>query len=890
MSFFNDQKSLTEEQIVEHVFNETQEFFYNAMSCTYDIAPNGGSILLTRNLELQDRATPTDEALNKNIMIHASDGTRFAKIPLPNDTVGLNFLSDERILLLKSDGFFLIYNPWDPNPDKSAQLLELPHRNQFSPNGEYRGIRFMKAAENSFVVFTENNQMFFFYDLENTKIKQLLSRESDFDFDRFTTSQVFYYPKPNTKMFVFYVACLKQGLLYFEFEKNIEKQTRILTHVNSKISHISLSARKKLLAVLTESSSLHVFKTDNLTQQYKLDLELTEIDRRRFTSLEFIKDQVVCLCFRNHFRMVSRHFEKPLVKQFSSGINYESSPALLLYRTERDGLRVISMRKRAICAIIRKTSKAHESVKGMISTSPGASLYSAYKSFISQMPLEDEEVIENKALLKRGIEEVLKAARFELNLKKQKKLVLAACHGKVFLEDEDFNNYALYQFCKVVKLWNALHTQTGRTITLREFEAFLSTDFNSIVMILLNCKRFELAFHFCTYMEKEKHYINLIFQKWVIVLLSRAEAEEQCAARILDTFNKVSAINENISSTILIDIAGSALTMGKKEVARILLQRENPPLLKIALYINMQQLESALIESLEAYDSNCIYLILNKMLQTWDPKEVVDKIARFNNPIVNDHFYRLLEADQNYRLRVNFAKSLRDPRTFYLRNHKDYLNLNDLKDFSELAGRNIALLKDTVSRTDKTKKGFLTALDNVINFWKVADESVSKFSPESLNCKIEDLIYPLFDAQKDAYLGNPSMNFDKAVIDRASKLRISEKRLALLRISYMLERLPIEKLDNVVKYIEMNKRRNISLVQLKVLFSKKGYVDEFVAVLEVHPFESSFAFCIEKLMFYEAAMISVTARSRERFEEVIKKVTDKSKQEKLYSMAANVFK
>jgi hypothetical protein len=890
MSFFNEQKTVTDDEIVEYEFNQTEEFCYSMYSFSYEISPNGGSILITRNLLSDDTSSGTDELLGKNVMVHSSDGMRFAKIPLPANTVGLNFLADERILLLRSDAFFMIYNPWDQNYEKSAALLELPHKNQFTPTGEYKGIKSVKIVENSFVVFTENNLLFLFYDLESIKIKQLLGKDAEYDLENFSMKQIAYYPKPNGRTFVFYIACHKSGILYFEFEKNIEKQTRILSHVTSRITHISLSFRRKLLAVLTESSTLHVFKSDNLTQQFKFELELSEIDRRRFQSIEFVKDQVVCVCFRNNFKFISIHFKGLVQKRFSSGLNSDSSPAMLLYKTERDGLRVICVKKYSRIVMIRKVSKAYESVKGMISMTPGASLYSNYKSFLKQIPPEDEDIIDNKGQLKKGIEEVLKAARFELNTKKQKKLVMAACHGKVFLEDEDFNNYVLYQFCKVVKLWNALRSQTSRTITFRQFEALLSSDFNNIIMILLNCKRFELAFHFCTYMEKEKHFINQIFQKWVVVLLSKAEAEEQCAARILDTFNKVASINENISSTILIDIAGSALAMEKKEIARILLQRENPPLLKIALYINMQQLENALMESLEAYDSNCIYLILNKMMQTWDSKEVIEKIAKFNNPIINDHFYRLLEVDQNAKLKTSFAKNLRDPKTFYIRNYKEYINVDDLKNFSELAGRNIAILKDTASRTEKSKRGSMTILDNALSFWKVADESIQSLSPELLATHIEDIFYPLFKAQKEVYLGNPASSFDKLVIDRASKLRLSEKRLGLLRLNFMLDNLPAEKLDIVVKFIELNKRRNISLTQLKIIFNKRGYSQEFISVLEIHPIETAFAFCTEKLMFYEAAWISVTAKSREKFEEVIKKVTDKGKQERLYAMAGAAFK
>ena len=53
--------------------------------------------------------------LKNKLRVHLSDGTLLASIILPKNVIGISFLEDERILIVKKDGKYNIYNPYDKN-------------------------------------------------------------------------------------------------------------------------------------------------------------------------------------------------------------------------------------------------------------------------------------------------------------------------------------------------------------------------------------------------------------------------------------------------------------------------------------------------------------------------------------------------------------------------------------------------------------------------------------------------------------------------------------------------------------------------------------------------------------------------------------------------------
>ena len=60
-------------------------------------------------------------------------------------------------------------------------------------------------------------------------------------------------------------------------------------------------------------------------------------------------------------------------------------------------------------------------------------LYSAYESFESRNPIEDDELRSKKGELSQGVLDCIQAGQFEISIDYQTKLLKAASYGKTFL-------------------------------------------------------------------------------------------------------------------------------------------------------------------------------------------------------------------------------------------------------------------------------------------------------------------------------------------------------------------------------------------------------------------------------------------------------------------------
>lgn len=89
-------------------------------------------------------------------------------------------------------------------------------------------------------------------------------------------------------------------------------------------------------------------------------------------------------------------------------------------RQEIDGTRIIAKTENKI---LRQIPASYISIFEAFSDDSGALLYAAYEAFEDEAPLQDDQIRKDKPKLAKGVEQCLKASRFELNYNKIIKLM-----------------------------------------------------------------------------------------------------------------------------------------------------------------------------------------------------------------------------------------------------------------------------------------------------------------------------------------------------------------------------------------------------------------------------------------------------------------------------------
>lgn len=95
-------------------------------------------------------------------------------------------------------------------------------------------------------------------------------------------------------------------------------------------------------------------------------------------------------------------------------------------------------------------------------------LYAAYEAFEDEAPLQDDQIRKEKKKLAIGVEQCLRASRFEINYNKVIKLMKAATYGKAFLPPNLLTNNLIYDTTKILRIVNCLRNKF-RYITFEQF-------------------------------------------------------------------------------------------------------------------------------------------------------------------------------------------------------------------------------------------------------------------------------------------------------------------------------------------------------------------------------------------------------------------------------------
>ena len=897
MDFFSKENEMMESYLVEWKFCEN-EFPFSLNYSYYRISKNGGLLLITRKFKNKEEIVlEAEEDLEKNIYIYQSDGKLLSKILISKNTAGIEFLNDDRILIVKKDGRYHIFNP-----DGNLHLTKkIPFGRFFRSDNFENGIEFIKSNGNSFLFFTKSKKIFFVYNLENPKRIKILKNQKKFDFENFDERSISYFSDFHGKKFEFYISCLKTGILKFTFFADMihipEKafNLEICAKLSDNVIQCELSPSKNLIVLLTKNYNIHVINLLNEQTLTKYKLILEEREKETFEFLRWIGNIGVSICFKRNlkflFNTIKNIFEKDFQSDFNNGKNR------LFYSSETDGLRIISSeqitknkKKRNLYKniLLRRLSKSYECVKGIIYETPGFRLYKSYKQYLKKLPSEYSEIINEPENLVIGIKEILEAIKFEMVPKKQKKLMKAVWYGKSFLSDGKIvKKDIIKKFCDHIKLWINVLDISKRSLSFFQFENILRYDLENFIDILINKNEFNLAFFICK-IKKKKNLLKKIFLKYVEILLKKDLPEEKYSENIINTYKVLNETNF-LESTVLIEAAEKAQKYDRKKVVSDLLKIKNPIILKIKTFLLVENYDKALNLALEENDSDTLYFIFDKIFNS-DESDRKNKLFEFvinsENSFLVNHLFKFFEADNNPFL-GNLLSSLKNPVDFFLKHQGILFNSFFFKQI-------ISILDNVVGLCEGNKNNFLFLFKHLRNIVKDSEKNLKiDFKEKEIKQKIGKMnnynnLLPFFEKNSDKYINDPKFSTDKDLKKHAYKLNLTNKDIFLNRLKFVLENIEIENVDNLLIYCNRH-QKHIKVIQLKILFEKFNFQEIFFKIVEKLPFNKFYQECMVYLLFEEAARIALFNKDQNKFVDAFNSIQSNAVKQKLLILKKSIF-
>ncbi len=276
--------------------------------------------------------------------------------------------------------------------------------------------------------------------------------------------------------------------------------------------------------------------------------------------------------------------------------NYEE-PLVLV--PEIDGCRIISSTK---CEFIKMVPKSTLSIFQIGSTAPAAMLYDAMDAFEKRSAKADENIRAIRADLAQAVDDCIDAASHQFDFEMQRRLLRAASFGKCFCDMYPAENFV--EMCKTLRVLNAVrHFEIGLAITIEQYR-YLSPQV--LIDRLINAHHHLLAYRICLYLglKADRVLIHWACAKVKPPPMSQLSLTD---AAVAETIVEKLSVCPGISYA---EIAATAYTAGKPELATMLLDHEPRAAKQVPLLISMKQDERALVKAIASGDTDLVYFVL----------------------------------------------------------------------------------------------------------------------------------------------------------------------------------------------------------------------------------------------------------------------------------------
>lgn len=422
------------------------------------------------------------------------------------------------------------------------------------------------------------------------------------------------------------VFCIKD-MVRIEFEKEVnsnESDTKGLGFITA----IALSYNNNQIALYRKEdqnypNAVFVFKSNldvNDTPRVTLDF-----NANRFCQIEKKdkKEILECLTFPNVSQFLwcgeeglvicSRRFVLLVTlantlfqfKIITRKLNKMGEAQYIHCLTEIDGLRVIT--NDSVFFIDKVTSEINDTCY-YCSDAPPKKLIIAYNSSEEKRPECDQqlrELMNESSDLGEAVLMLVKAAAQTWRRDIQKIMLEAAHYGKVFLSKDIFNYHEFMFICKDIRILNNIRsTDNPRLISYSEYKKMPSKTLVEKTMRMCD-------FFMAEQITKQLHLkIKKVYQKWAILQIKSIKQGISADDEML-FYNMIQKKIAEIPNISYIKIAKKAFKHGKNVIGFNFLEHEKSIVIKIPQYIQLRKWDKALELSIQTFDSNMLFTVLD---------------------------------------------------------------------------------------------------------------------------------------------------------------------------------------------------------------------------------------------------------------------------------------
>ena len=362
---------------------------------------------------------------------------------------------------------------------------------------------------------------------------------------------------------------------------------------NGPFPKICASPSGEALATFNESGSLWVVKSDFTENHAEFDTRSSSTP----SQVAWCGEDSVCLYWEPE-QVNNREGNVSLLLMIGPNGDYSTftydSPIHLV--TEIDGVRVITNDS---CEFLQRVPEANFDIFKIGSLTPSAMLYDAYIEFEKKNASSINNIRSIKNSLRGAVNACLEAAANEFDTSLQKSLLRAASYGKSFCDE--FEHSEFVNTCKILRVMNAVRdSNIGIPITLDQYKRLTP---KVLIDRLVNRMQHLVAYRICTYLKIKP---NNVLVHWACSKVLSNEDDHV----ILDSIDKKLSECEGVPFST---VASTAYSVGKKNLAIQLLEREERASEQVPLLLNMNETKNALRKAIISGETDLVYLVLLHM-------------------------------------------------------------------------------------------------------------------------------------------------------------------------------------------------------------------------------------------------------------------------------------
>lgn len=435
----------------------------------------------------------------------------------------------------------------------------------------------------------------------------------------------------------------------------------------------------------------------------------------------------------NNTVAVAWESEVVMVGPFGDSIRY-FYPGPMHMISELDGLRIVSSDR---LEFVQKVSDAAVSIFLPGSTHVGAILFDSAEQFAKKSAKADEGIRAIRRDLDTAVHTCLMAAGQEWDVTWQRKLMRSASFGRSFLDN--FDPTILVDTAHTLRVLNAARRyDVGLPITYDQYQEIGPA---ALLRRLTHRNHHLLCLHISSYLDLRP---DPVLKHWALSKVARSRpgvgalaqgmGTNSAAARADDeTCRAIVAKLELQPSVSFADIARSAWSAGRTQLATKLLDYEPRAVDQVPLLLTMHEDKLALTKAIESGDTDLVYHVL----------------LRLKSQLSRGDFFRIVQApiaDASAPTKEGGAPTRPSPSSHV------YLAKNLLEVYA--MQEDVELLKDFYYQDDRRTEAALLALGRAeaeadvsakVQYIKEAQRLFSEDKERTLEAKVR-LLDPLLGA------------------------------------------------------------------------------------------------------------------------------------------------